>query len=76
MGFCASLKENETNSAYFEIDGLSLYHADSLNTSLFSSPFVDLIVTSPPYNVGIDKTYCEIAKNRIECETETFSFYG
>ena len=33
---------------------ITLFHGDVLNTSLFDEPFIDLIVTSPPYNVGIE----------------------
>lgn len=31
-----------------------LYQGDSTNPRLFDAPFIDLVVTSPPYNVGID----------------------
>ncbi|MFN3562662.1 MAG: DNA methyltransferase, partial [Chloroherpetonaceae bacterium] len=31
-----------------------LYQGDSTNPRLFDEPFIDLIVTSPPYNVGIE----------------------
>lgn len=31
-----------------------LFHGDILNKKLFDKQFIDLIVTSPPYNVGID----------------------
>jgi len=31
-----------------------LFNNDVLNPNLFENPFIDLIVTSPPYNVGID----------------------
>ena len=34
--------------------GLRLYQGDCLNENLFDREFIDLIVTSPPYNVGID----------------------
>jgi len=42
------------DSLYFEKKNISLYNADVLNASLFASPFINLIVTSPPYNVGIE----------------------
>ena len=32
---------------------MKVLHADSLNSNLFKDSFVDLTVTSPPYNVGI-----------------------
>lgn len=31
-----------------------LFKGDSLNENLFDKEFIDLIVTSPPYNVGIE----------------------
>ena len=31
-----------------------LFHGDTLNENLFEKEFIDLIVTSPPYNVGIE----------------------
>ncbi|MGP1437685.1 MAG: DNA methyltransferase [Treponema sp.] len=39
---------------YFSDDYTSLYKGDSLDAGLFKSEFIDLIVTSPPYNVGIE----------------------
>ncbi len=39
---------------YFSYKNLLLFHADILNENLFKKEFIDLIVTSPPYNVGID----------------------
>lgn len=38
----------------FEHKNISLYRGDSLDENLFETEFIDLIVTSPPYNVGID----------------------
>lgn len=35
-------------------ENLVLYQGDSTQSNLFSEEFIDLIVTSPPYNVGID----------------------
>ena len=32
---------------------ISIYNNDVLSTDLFGKPFIDLIITSPPYNVGI-----------------------
>ena len=32
---------------------MKVLHADSLDSDLFKDSFVDLTVTSPPYNVGI-----------------------
>ena len=54
-------KEQVTSSLtdakeYFKTENIVLYHGDVLNASFFTTPFIDLIVTSPPYNVGID--YC------------------
>lgn len=39
---------------YFEYRNIRLFLGDVLNQSTFKEPFIDLIVTSPPYNVGID----------------------
>lgn len=41
-------------SEYFRYRNTRLLNESSLNEGLFSEPFIDLIVTSPPYNVGID----------------------
>ena len=40
----------------FSRKNIDLYLGDVLNENLFSHKFADLIVTSPPYNVGIDYT--------------------
>ncbi|MBK8443475.1 MAG: site-specific DNA-methyltransferase [Sphingobacteriales bacterium] len=39
---------------YFRHKNTLLFHGDILNTELFNKQFIDLIVTSPPYNVGIE----------------------
>lgn len=39
---------------YFKHKNIVLYNRDVLNELLFEEEFIDLIVTSPPYNVGID----------------------
>jgi len=39
---------------YFSHKDIVLYNNDVLDDNLFDVPFIDLIVTSPPYNVGID----------------------
>ena len=39
---------------YFRNEKIILFHGDALDENLFNIPFIDLIVTSPPYNVGID----------------------
>lgn len=38
---------------YFRDKDIVLYNGDVLNVNLFKEQFIDLIVTSPPYNVGI-----------------------
>ena len=43
-----------TTDEFFAFGDISLFNGDVLDTNLFSCPFVDLIVTSPPYNVGIE----------------------
>lgn len=44
---------NNTN-LYFKHKNSHLFLADTLKNNVFDFEFVDLIVTSPPYNVGID----------------------
>ncbi len=46
------LKSN--SKSYFTHRDVTLFHANSLESDLFKIPFVDVIMTSPPYNLGID----------------------
>ena len=39
---------------YYNQKNIHIYKGDVLNKNSFSKAFADLIVTSPPYNVGID----------------------
>ena len=39
---------------YFKYKNILLYNNDVLDHALFNKPFIDLIVTSPPYNVGVE----------------------
>lgn len=39
---------------FFEEAGVYIINADTRKSDLFAGEFIDLIVTSPPYNVGID----------------------
>jgi site-specific DNA-methyltransferase (adenine-specific) len=39
---------------FLEKENLKIYNADILNSNLFEKNSFDLIVTSPPYNVGIE----------------------
>ncbi len=39
---------------YFKTDSITLFQGDCLNQKTFDHEFIDLIVTSPPYNVGIE----------------------
>ncbi len=39
---------------FYQNDSLQIVNADILDVGLFDEEFIDLIVTSPPYNVGID----------------------
>lgn len=60
----------------FKNKNISLYCGDVLDCSFFKNPFIDLIVTSPPYNVGIDyqsnndelsyREYLEFSKKWLE----------
>ena len=38
---------------YFQRENLCLFQGDACEPQLFTQPFIDLIVTSPPYNVGV-----------------------
>ena len=40
--------------AYFKHNNTLLFHASVLDETLFNREFIDLIITSPPYNVGIE----------------------
>ena len=61
---------------YFKRDDLKIFQGNVLNSSLFNKEFIDLIVTSPPYNVGINynanddklsyQQYLEFSANWIE----------
>lgn len=42
------------NEEFFVHKGISLYNGDVLVEDFFNQQFIDLIVTSPPYNVGIE----------------------
>ncbi|MRI84000.1 MAG: site-specific DNA-methyltransferase [Nitratiruptor sp.] len=39
---------------YYHEEPITIYNANILDQDLFKTPFIDLIVTSPPYNVGIE----------------------
>lgn len=39
---------------FFRYKNIVLFKGNSLNRNLFDREFIDLTVTSPPYNVGID----------------------
>ena len=44
----------EYRKEYLRTNNLILYQNDCLDDKLFDKEFIDLIITSPPYNVGID----------------------
>ena len=46
-------KHKQDNLVVKELDATEVLFADSLDKKLFEKNFVDLTVTSPPYNVGI-----------------------
>jgi site-specific DNA-methyltransferase (adenine-specific) len=48
------LPKYDIRQEYFSHKNILLYHGNILNKNLFDKQFIDLIVTSPPYNVGID----------------------
>jgi site-specific DNA-methyltransferase (adenine-specific) len=45
---------NAENAAFLQKHRTTLYHADFLTSPALADESVDLIVTSPPYNVGIE----------------------
>ena len=45
---------HSTVNPFFEEGGAYIINEDVCKSDLFTSEFIDLIVTSPPYNVGID----------------------
>jgi site-specific DNA-methyltransferase (adenine-specific) len=45
---------NNTRKLVLQEKNLRLFQGNSLDENLFDKEFIDLIVTSPPYNVGID----------------------
>ncbi|MFA5805705.1 MAG: site-specific DNA-methyltransferase [Melioribacteraceae bacterium] len=45
---------NKLRYEYLRHKNIILFQGDSLNENLFEKEFIDLIVTSPPYNVGIE----------------------
>lgn len=50
-----NIHNNNFRNEYFRRgESLVLYQGDSTYSSLFNEEFIDLIVTSPPYNVGIE----------------------
>ena len=51
---------------FFTTENISLYNANCLNKSLFKEEFIDLIVTSPPYNVGLDYNSTDDAQSYEE----------
>lgn len=44
----------EQQKAFFQKEDITLYNEDFLTSSQLSDSSIDLIVTSPPYNVGIE----------------------
>jgi len=54
IGILRNLEKETKLTEYFNYKDLTLFQGDVLNHSNFNEEFIDLIVTSPPYNVGID----------------------
>ncbi|STQ85937.1 truncated adenine specific DNA methyltransferase [Helicobacter muridarum] len=61
---------------YYQHNNCTLYQGDILNSEHFQGDSFDLIITSPPYNVGIEynssedsnsyESYLEFSKKWIE----------
>jgi site-specific DNA-methyltransferase (adenine-specific) len=50
---------SETDEPYFEMESMRIYNEDVLNTKAIEENIVDLIITSPPYGVGIKYNVCD-----------------
>lgn len=48
------MKDTHNDTEYFSEGNVTLYNASCLNRGLFRKPFADLVLTSPPYCVGIN----------------------
>lgn len=46
-------KKNKSGKLYFQTDSIQIYNTDILKIDCLSEGTIDLIVTSPPYNVDI-----------------------
>lgn len=46
--------KNDAIQPFFEYKDIQLFQGDSTSFDLFEKEFADLIVTSPPYNVGVE----------------------
>jgi site-specific DNA-methyltransferase (adenine-specific) len=53
LNMAVEIKTNTESKLYFRENGITIYNDDLLNTKLIENDSVDLIVTSPPYNVDI-----------------------
>lgn len=49
----AELSTQIGNKLYFQMEGIAIYSDDILHTSVVENDSIDLIITSPPYNVSI-----------------------
>ncbi len=50
----ATLEDHFITKPFFRQMGSYIFNGDALDRELFQGEFIDLIVTSPPYNVGIE----------------------
>lgn len=49
----STTKKQKGNKAYFKTDNIVIYNDDILKFNTLPNNYVDLIITSPPYNVDI-----------------------
>ena len=56
---CCIIKITMNNRVYFEEENAKILLADTLKTKLIQNESIDLIVTSPPYNLEIDYKSCD-----------------
>ncbi|MEZ5671405.1 MAG: DNA methyltransferase [Thiotrichaceae bacterium] len=52
--YCMQFESDVYKKVQFHNKNITLFQADCLNIETFNQEIFDLIVTSPPYNVGIE----------------------
>lgn len=65
------LNQTNSNQVFYQNEKTSIICGDVRDKNLFGQQFIDLIVTSPPYNVGIDYT-----SNNDELSYESYLLFS